>query len=284
MKSRINKWLYPWLDKLFFKADIKKLRRSQNIKDIPPAGFRRGGKSSLVEWSHVIGLFQGLIGSSLPENKKNIQILDIGCGTGLLSIASKPFVINNGKYTGIDVMKDDIQYCQEHYKGDCCEFIHHNVFNPTYSKDQSQSHIPWEVETSSKDIVTALSVWTHLDEKDATFYFREIARVLKTGGKAVITFFELDEAYQKTVTSRKNKRSAFHNTMQTRWVFDVSAYGSENWMTTSWVNEPEDAIGVTSNGISKLLEASGLKLIQKYPGTWRENNGLYFQDVLIFQK
>lgn len=283
MKNRISKWIYPKLDKLFFQADIKKLRRSQNIKSIPAAEFRRGGKSSLIEWGHVIGLFQGLIGQNIPQKLNHVQILDIGCGTGLLAIASKPFVMNSGKYTGIDVMKDDIDYCNNHYIEDCFEFLHHDVFNPTYSKNQNQKHIPWNIKSSSQDLVTALSVWTHLDEKDAMYYFREIARVLKPEGRAIITFFELDNEYKKSVADRENKRSIFHNTNQTRWVFDTNAYNSEDWMTTKWVKEPEDAIGVTTNGINRLLDESGLKVLHKYPGTWRENNGLYFQDVMILQ-
>jgi predicted SAM-dependent methyltransferase len=44
-------------------------------------------------------------------------------------------------------------------------------------------------------LVTALSVWTHLNEADARFYFKEISRVLKPDGKAIVTFFLLDEQY-----------------------------------------------------------------------------------------
>ena len=37
------------------------------------------------------------------------------------------------------------------------------------------------------------------------FYFNEIARVLKTGGKAMITFFILDEGYTSSLFPEKRR-------------------------------------------------------------------------------
>jgi hypothetical protein len=46
----------------------------------------------------------------------------------------------------------------------------------------------------------------------------------------------------------------------------------------------EMAIGVTTAGRDRLLAASGLQIIQHYPGSWKEAPGVYFQDVLILGK
>jgi 2-polyprenyl-3-methyl-5-hydroxy-6-metoxy-1,4-benzoquinol methylase len=74
--------------------------------------------------------------------QKNLKILDIGCGTGLLGIASDPYVNDGGEYIGIDVMKKDIEFCRMQYDSPWFNFIHHDVFNPSYANDQSKSKIP----------------------------------------------------------------------------------------------------------------------------------------------
>lgn len=283
MIQRLSKKMYPMLDNIYRKLDKAYIRRTKNIKLIPDFVNRRGGKASYAEWAHVIGIFQTLIYQNLKQNKDN-HILDIGCGTGLLGISAEPYTSGKGSYTGIDVMQYDIDYCSKHFPADNYNFIHFDIANPSYASAQSQELKPWPVEDGSKDLVVALSVWTHLQEKDATFYFKEVARVLKQGGRAIITFFYLDEAYQESLAIRKDEIGRFHSTRQTKWIFDRQAYGSNNWYTTAWVKHPEDAMGVTKTAMETLTAASGLKIIQHYPGNWKEEPGVYFQDVMIFEK
>jgi len=238
---------------------------------------------SYAEWAHVIGIFQTIIYQTI-EKKTGNKILDIGCGTGLLGIASEPFISDGGIYTGIDVMIKDINYCKANFKVDNYKFLHLDVANPTYANSQSSVLRSWAIERGSQDLVTALSVWTHLNEKDATFYFKEIARVLKKGGKSIVTFFYLDDKYQQSLSKRSDATGRFHSTNQNEWVFDIKAYDSVNWFTTRLAKNPEDVIGVNEAGMETLLKKSGLKLLQYYPGNWKEIPGVFFQDVLIFEK
>lgn len=279
----MKKKLFPWIDKLFREVDKEHVRRTKNLRLIPDFKNRRGGKLAYGEWAHVIGIFQTVIYQTLSKKTGN-QILDIGCGTGLLGIASEPFVGDGGKYTGIDVMTEDINFCKQNFKLDNYEFIHLDVANPTYASEQSSQLVPWPVKDQSQDLVTALSVWTHLSEKDANFYMKEVARVLRKDGRAIITFFCLDEDYQRSLPKRSNATGRYHNTSQNDWLFNVSAYGSENWFTVPQASVPENAIGVTAKGIEKLLQSSGLKVAQFYSGNWKEQPGVYFQDIFVLEK
>jgi SAM-dependent methyltransferase len=279
----MNKKIAEWIDRKFIKTDVSHVRRTKNIRLIPNLKNRRGGKLAYGEWAHVIGIFQTVIYQTLDKRSGN-NILDIGCGTGLLGIASEPFVSGGGTYTGIDVMTEDINFCRRQYPFSNYHFIHLDVANPTYANAQSSQLKPWPIESGSQELVTALSVWTHLSEKDARFYMKEVSRVLKPKGKAIITFFCLDEEYERSLPERSDKPGRFHNTTQSEWIFNVDAYGSENWFTTRFAKQPEDAIGVTKQGIEYLLKDAGLKISKYYPGNWKEKPGVYFQDIFILEK
>lgn len=274
---------YHLLDSLYVPIDQTQIRRTRNIRLIPTERNRRGGKYAYSEWAHVIGIFQTLMFLNLHKKEGNM-ILDVGCGTGLLGIAAEPFLGQDGKYIGLDVMKKDIDFCRRHYTSKSFEFIHFDVNNPAYAPAQKDTKSKWPVESESFDLTTALSVWTHLNEEDALFYFKEVSRVLKPGGKAIVTFFLLDEVYERSLSMRSRQEGRFHMTLQDQWVFDQPSYRSDAWRHPKWAKVPESAIGITNVGLDRLTSNSGLKLIEQYQGNWKEVPGVFFQDVLIFKK
>jgi len=271
------------IDRIYIASDKRLLRRTGNLRLVPHFGHRRGGKASYGEWCHVVGIFQTLLYMHLGHKTGN-RILDIGCGTGILGIASEPYVQDEGKYIGIDVRKADIDFCNKHYGEDHFVFQHLDVSNPRYAPQQSAARHGWDIDDMSIDLITALSVWTHLNEEDAVYYFREIDRVLKPGAKALVTFFLLDDTYYAGLSDRSDQVGRYHNTRQDLWVFDVPCSASGEWFHPLWARQPEDAIGVTIAGIYRMLEGTGLELRKTYIGNWKETSGVFFQDVLVFQQ
>lgn len=274
---------YHLLDWAYLPIDRTHIRRTKNIRLIPDESNRRGGKYSYAEWAHVIGIFQTLMYLQLHHKTDNV-ILDVGCGTGLLAIASEPFLGRHGKYVGIDVMERDIAFCRSHYPSPKFAFTHLDVANAAYAPSQRNAKTRWPIEDESTDLTTALSVWTHLNEEDALFYFTEIRRVLKPGGKAIVTLFLLDDLYQKGVSTRSHQEGEYHATFQDEWIFDQPSYGSDAWFHPKWVQTPENAIGVTSVGLDRLTAHAAFRLTELFPGNWKEVPGMFFQDILVFEK
>jgi SAM-dependent methyltransferase len=274
---------YRLIDKLYVRWDKAFVRRTNSLWLIPNARDRKGGKHSYAEWAHVIGLFQGLIYEATGDDE-GADILDIGCGAGLLGIAAKPFTCDGGSYTGIDVNKKSIAFCTHQYRLQNYHFIHFDIANSVYAPNQASEKKTWPVDSSEYDVVTALSVWTHLDSQDASFYLREVARVLRPQGKAIISFFVIDDRYREALEKRNSEKSSYHAARKDRWIFDRAVSGTDGFYWPSWASVPENAIGIEVETLNQLLDDAGLMVEAHHQGTWKERPGLYFQDILVLVK
>jgi SAM-dependent methyltransferase len=280
LRRRARNGAYRLLDRIFLPLDKDAVRRTANLRLIPSSRHRIGGKHAYGEWCHVVGIFQTLIAQNLSKRSGN-RILDIGCGTGLLAIASEPFISDGGNYTGIDVGKREIAFAREHYPSSHYDFIHSNSGNALYSPDRSGRE-RWAVEDDTADLVTALSVWTHLNEDDARFYMQEVARALRPGGRAIITFFLVEEDSMGR-PEPGSELGRFNRTPAGKWDFSEPVGTSEQWVTPRWANTAEAAIGVKRKGFDSLIDDAGLTVRRFYPGNWKDQPGVYFQDVVVLE-
>jgi hypothetical protein len=60
-RTRLETALYRLLDRLYLPLDRALIRRTRNLRLLPEAAERTGGKFSYAEWAHVIGIFQTLL-------------------------------------------------------------------------------------------------------------------------------------------------------------------------------------------------------------------------------
>ena len=100
------------------------------------------------------------------ERDGNLDILDIGCGTGAMLDELAPF----GHVVGADVAPEALSFCRErssHY--------------PLTRADVRR--MPFE--TASFDVVTAMDIIEHIDDDKAAV--GEIFRVLRPGGRLFVT-------------------------------------------------------------------------------------------------
>jgi SAM-dependent methyltransferase len=166
---------YSIADRLFVGPERENVQLSRALTEIPYLTGRRGGSHSLSDWAYSIGVFHTVLRYTLGERDK-IDLLDVGCGTGRLALASKLLLGQDGRYVGVDVNAAEIEQCQRQYSDSRFKFIHLPHKNRVYASDQAPTFEPYPLDDNSFDVVTALSVWTHLNEADATFYFRPSSR------------------------------------------------------------------------------------------------------------
>lgn len=130
-------------------------------------------------WAHLVNQF-------LPPAP---SVLDLGCGCGKLTrfLALVP----GARYVGVDIFRPHILWCQRAFASlaDRFSFHHFDGYSEIYNPGGTVQTVDYELPAASGsiDLVAAHSLFTHLHDPEARHYLAEIARVLKPGGRAVIS-------------------------------------------------------------------------------------------------
>jgi SAM-dependent methyltransferase len=107
--------------------------------------------------------------------QKDNYVVDVGCGSGRLAKPLSEYL--TGKYLGIDVVPQLIDYARE------------LVARPDWRFEMAQGLTIPEADKQA-DMVCFFSVLTHLLHEESFVYLREAKRVLKPGGKILLSFLD----------------------------------------------------------------------------------------------
>jgi SAM-dependent methyltransferase len=124
------------------------------------------------------------------------RVFDFGCGCGRIA---RQLIQQNEqpeRYVGIDLHRGMIKWCEKNLKphAENFDFLHHDVFNYHFNPDESALlALPFPVEDDWATLVNAVSVFTHLTQLQAEFYFLEVGRILAPGGLFHSTWFLFDK-------------------------------------------------------------------------------------------
>jgi SAM-dependent methyltransferase len=236
------------------------------IDHTPGAIFTSATYASYAGWMHNQGLFSALFSVYLDKDKP--KILDFGCGMGSLATVSSFFVKNGGQFLGIDTDERSIAACKKTH-GDLknCSFYltrDRNAWYPQTDGRGTTEGIDWPVEKNSQDLVTAMSVFTHLQERDAKDYLAKIHEVLVKDGLAILSFL--------VVRDFVNANPTFH--------FNHPL--TPGWFTSNPAC-PEMAIGVTQEALLKFLDGK-FKIVRQLEGSITGGKHPSHQDLLVLRK
>jgi SAM-dependent methyltransferase len=107
--------------------------------------------------------------------QKHHYVIDVGCGSGRLAKPLSEYL--TGKYLGFDVVPQLVDYARE------------LVRRPDWRFQMAQGLTIPEADEQA-DMVCFFSVLTHLLHEESFVYLREAKRVLKPGGKIVLSFLD----------------------------------------------------------------------------------------------
>lgn len=102
-------------------------------------------------------------------------LIDVGCGSGRLAKPLAEYLA--GSYLGIDVVPELVDYARR------------LVPRPDW-RFQMASGLTIPEQDEKADMVCFFSVFTHLLHEESFVYLREAKRVLKPGGKVVLSFLD----------------------------------------------------------------------------------------------
>jgi ubiquinone/menaquinone biosynthesis C-methylase UbiE len=180
------------------------VRRLKRHPDLPPYSVRarsigiRGdlGGSGFVEGGRKIAGMLRKYASMTPDSK----VLEIGCGCGRTAIALAE-ILQDGNYTGMDIERISLESAKTNSLLQRKRFsfelldVHNDLYNPTGRYPATEYVFPYPA--SSFDVIFMTSVFTHMLTDEVKNYAKEIARVLKPGGRLYVTAFLLDRKMEK---------------------------------------------------------------------------------------
>jgi SAM-dependent methyltransferase len=211
----------------------------------------------------------------LGELKSNERVLDVGCGIGRMAMPLTNYLNGGGKYEGFDVVPQNIRWCQENITASYPNFrfqladVYNKEYNPKGTHRASEYTFPYKDE--SFDFVISTSVFTHMLPEEVSNYISEIDRVMKGGGRAMITFFLLNQESLKLIESGMSNID---------FRYDFGVY------RTKEKGIPEAAVAYREDYVRNLYSENGLEIVEPiHYGRWcGRKDFLRYQDIVMTRK
>ncbi|MDT7602056.1 MAG: hypothetical protein QOF61_53 [Acidobacteriota bacterium] len=200
--------------------------------------------------------------------KPEESVLDAGCGTGRLARPLADYL--TGEYRGFDIVKSAVKECRReigaHHPN--FRFTHADIFNSSYNPKGKirASRFRFPYPDASFDFIFLTSVFTHLLTEDTANYLHEVARVMKPTGRALVTFFLIDERARELIAAGKSHYR--FGTVLPGCRVDSAAH-------------PEDAVAYDERDALNMIAEAGLAVRELRFGQWRGAEGLSWQDILV---
>ena len=226
--------------------------------------FQEIGKAFLREFKERCSL--------LPSS----SLMDVGCGIGRLAIPLTDYLDAAGRYEGFDITPDNVTWCQDHIAARYTNFgfkvadIFNHFYNPEGRYQAHDYQFPYLDDTF--DVACATSVFTHILADDSERYLSETARVLKTGGYFLGTFFLLNQPSIIALRQQKSSQPFFHQ-LTNCLVVDPQV--------------PEAAVAYNEAFIAEIYQKVGLEIKEVHYGLWsgREPTAYGgYQDMIVARK
>ena len=227
------------------------------------------------EWSVLLRVFGHL--------KIDACVMEIGCGLGRIAFPLRYVLSKRGRYTGFEIVGAKVEFLERHFSSAHPNFsfvwadVHNTYYNPGGKLLSAAYRFP--ADDGSVDLVFAASVFTHMTPENTGHYFSEAARVLRTGGRCLFSFFLLDHYAPGRQRPHGFARPDFNCD------HEFEDYGSDFAVVVP--ANPEQMTAYRMDFLRRIAESSGLRLEGvPIPGLWSGSFERWVgaQDLMILVK
>ena len=238
----------------------------------PPKGKILIGSGDFIkQGEHQLDLLIKYIGLESHQH-----ILDIGCGQGRTAVALTQYLTAAGRYDGIDIMPDAIDWCQKRIQSRYPQFKFYLIEsdNQLYqTSDVINKDIRLTFSDHHFDKCFLFSVFTHLTQSFVSEYLFEISRVLKQGEQCLCTMFIYDQEHEAYITSDNDGMTFPH---------DQGGYQ----LMSDQIEEAN--VAYSKSLLLEMVDRAGMKMSHYVDGYWKDwvnkSDDNSFQDIVVLQK
>lgn len=268
LRSLIPPSLKPALRRIWYwPADvIGRLRGRDELT--PPRSLIFVGDGDFRKTGQEFRRYMIELGGLRPEHR----MLDVGSGIGRMAVPLTGYLAPPGEYRGIDIVEAGVKWCADHVTPRFPHFqfrqidVYNQIYNPKGRLAARDYRFPFE--DGRFDFVLLTSVFTHMMPADLQHYLSEIARVLRPGGRCLITWFLLNAESRGLLRAGRSTLDFAHEV--------------EGCLTTDKRN-PEAAIAYEEAAVRAMYAARGLA-VEEPPryGSWcGRDRYLSYQDIVL---
>jgi SAM-dependent methyltransferase len=252
------------------RLDLRDRLSGRGDRLVPPRRMDFVGHSDFVETGdEFLGHFVHLAGLQ-PAH----AVLDVGCGIGRMARPLAGYLDAAGSYDGFDVNREGIGWCRRRYARRHRNFhfqvadLYNRRYNPAGRRAASEYRFPYD--DGRFDFVILASVLTHLLEAEADHYLSEVARVLRPAGRALMTFFLLDDESRRGIAEGRSGLAFLDAGAHVAVVSD---------------DLPEEAVAYDERWVRERLDAHGLAVHALQHGSWSgRDSHVSFQDIVVAER
>ncbi len=128
--------------------------------------------------------------------KMDSTIVDIGCGCGKFAHHLRDYEFNGstfrGKYIGIDIDLEMLDWCRHHFDQERFEFYQSTHVSRVYNENGDGSLYTLPIPSNTVNFVFSSSLFTHLLERELENYMIESFRVLVPRGIMAMNCYLMD--------------------------------------------------------------------------------------------
>lgn len=202
------------------------------------------------------------------------RMLDVGCGIGRKTIPLTRYFTPEAVYEGIEINSRGVAWCRERITPRFPNFrfqqidVYNRLYHPEGGQSPAEYRFPFPDESFT--FVFLGSVFTHMLPDDAANYLAEVRRVLRPGGRCLISYFLLDEESERLLDSGAGAVELPHRIAQYR-TLDPAV--------------PEHQIAFDESWVRGQYETLRLKIARIDYGSWcGRQDFLSYQDLVLAKR